>query len=128
MYGAKKNFVSSILQGTVVFEVSYSGQQNSPAGRSGGAAPCCCATIDSVDSFNTHITNQHMTGPELPKIPDSLHRQELEAMHYIAKLKESADKLGIGFIGGFVAPNGNKYIVSNMDDDDQQLLLPEHLK
>ena len=25
MYGAKKNFVSSILQGTVVFEVSYSG-------------------------------------------------------------------------------------------------------
>jgi hypothetical protein len=69
-----------------------------------------------------------MTGPELPKIPDSLHRQELEAMHYIAKLKESADKLGIGFIGGFVAPNGNKYIVSNMDADDQQLLMPEHLK
>jgi len=69
-----------------------------------------------------------MTGPELPKIPDSLHRQELEAMHYIAKLKESADKLGIGFIGGFVAPNGNKYIVSNMDADDQELLMPEHLK
>jgi hypothetical protein len=69
-----------------------------------------------------------MTGPQLPRIPDSLHRQELEAMHYIAKLKESADKLGIGFIGGFVAPNGNKYIVSNMDADDQQLLMPEHLK
>lgn len=69
-----------------------------------------------------------MTGPELPKIPNSLHRQELEAMHYIAKLKESADKLGIGFIGGFVAPNGNKYIVSNMDADDQELLMPEHLK
>jgi len=69
-----------------------------------------------------------MTGPELPRIPDSLHRQELEAMHYIAKLKESADKLGIGFIGGFVAPNGNKYIVSNMDADDQELLMPEHLK
>jgi hypothetical protein len=69
-----------------------------------------------------------MTGPELPKIPNSLHRQELEAMHYIAKLKESADKLGIGFIGGFVAPNGNKYIVSNMDANDQQLLMPEHLK
>ena len=69
-----------------------------------------------------------MTGPQLPKIPNSLHRQELEAMHYIAKLKESADKLGIGFIGGFVAPNGNKYVVSNMDEDDQQLLMPEHLK
>jgi len=69
-----------------------------------------------------------MTGPELPRIPNSLHRQELEAMHYIAKLKESADKLGIGFIGGFIAPNGNKYVVSNMDEDDQQLLMPEHLK
>ena len=69
-----------------------------------------------------------MTEPKLPMIPNSLQRQELEAMHYIAKLKESADKLGIGFIGGFVAPNGNKYIVSNMDADDQQLLMPEHLK
>ena len=69
-----------------------------------------------------------MTSPQLPKIPNSIHQQELEAMHYIAKLKESADKLGIGFIGGFVAPNGNKYIVSNMDADDQQLLMPEHLK
>jgi len=69
-----------------------------------------------------------MAEPELPKIPNSLHQQELKAMHYIAKLKESADKLGIGFIGGFIAPNGNKYVVSNMDEDDQQLLMPEHLK
>lgn len=69
-----------------------------------------------------------MPGPELPKIPSSIHQQELEAMHYIAKLKESADKLGIGFIGGFIAPDGEKFVMSNMDDDDQQLLLPEHLK
>ena len=69
-----------------------------------------------------------MTGPELPKIPSSIDRQQLEAMHYIAKLKESADKLGIGFIGGFVAPNGEKFVMSNMDDDDQELLLPENLK
>jgi hypothetical protein len=69
-----------------------------------------------------------MTEPELPKIPNSLHRQELEAMHYIAKLKESADKLGIGFIGGFIAPNGEKFVMTNMDEDDQELLMPEHLK
>ena len=69
-----------------------------------------------------------MTGPELPKIPSSIDRQQLEAMHYIAKLKESADKLGIGFIGGFVAPNGDKFVMSNLNDDDQELLLPEHLK
>lgn len=69
-----------------------------------------------------------MPGPELPKIPDSLHRQELEAMHYIAKLKESADKLGIGFIGGFVAPSGEKFIMTNMDSTDAECLLPEDLK
>ena len=69
-----------------------------------------------------------MTEPKLPKIPDSFQRQELEAMHYIAKLKESADKLGIGFIGGFIAPNGKKFVMTNMDEDDQQLLMPEHLK
>lgn len=69
-----------------------------------------------------------MTSPQLPKIPDSLHRQELEAMHYIAKLKESADKLAIGFIGGFIAPNGEKFVMTNMDEDDQELLMPEHLK
>ena len=69
-----------------------------------------------------------MPGPELPRIPSSIHQQELEAMHYIAKLKESADKLGIGFIGGFIGPNGDKFVMSNLNDDDQQLLLPEHLK
>lgn len=69
-----------------------------------------------------------MTEPELPKIPDSIHRQQLEAMHYIAKLKESADKLGIGFIGGFIAPSGEKFVMTNMNEDDQQLLMPEHLK
>ncbi len=69
-----------------------------------------------------------MTGPELPRIPNSIDRQQLEAMHYIAKLKESADKLGIGFIGGFIGPNGDKFVMSNLNDDDQQLLLPEHLK
>lgn len=69
-----------------------------------------------------------MTGPLLPEIPDSIDRQRLEAMQFIAKMKESADRLGVGFIGGFVAPDGQKYIVSNMNDDDQELLMPEHLK
>ena len=68
-----------------------------------------------------------MTGPELPKIPDSIHRQQLEAMHYIAKLKESADKLGIGFIGGFIAPNGDKFVMSNLPPEDKELLMPKEL-
>jgi hypothetical protein len=49
-------------------------------------------------------------------------------MQLVAKMKESADKHGIGFIGGFVAPDGQKFIMTNMDDDDTQALLPDNLK
>ena len=63
-----------------------------------------------------------------PRIPDSLDMQRLQAMQLVAKMKESADKNGIGFIGGFVAPNGEKFVMSNMDDEDTQLLLPDNLK
>jgi len=63
-----------------------------------------------------------------PRIPDSLDMQRLQAMQLVAKMKESADKYGIGFIGGFVAPNGEKFVMSNMDDDETQALLPDNLK
>jgi hypothetical protein len=49
-------------------------------------------------------------------------------MQLVAKMKESADKHGIGFIGGFIAPNGEKFVMSNMDDEDTNALLPEDLK
>jgi hypothetical protein len=62
------------------------------------------------------------------RIPDSIDLQRLQAMQLVAKMKESADKHGIGFIGGFVAPDGQKFIMTNMDDDDTQALLPDHLK
>jgi len=63
-----------------------------------------------------------------PRIPDSLDIQRLEAMQLVARMKESADKYGIGFIGGFVAPNGEKFVMSNMDEDETQALLPDNLK
>ena len=63
-----------------------------------------------------------------PRIPDSLDMQRLQAMQLVAKMKESADKNGIGFIGGFIAPNGEKFVMSNMDDEDTQALLPDNLK
>ena len=63
-----------------------------------------------------------------PRIPDSLDMQRLQAMQLVAKLKESADKHGVGFIGGFVAPNGEKFVMSNMDEEDTQALLPDNLK
>ena len=69
-----------------------------------------------------------MTESNLPRIPDSMDMQRLQAMQLVAKMKESADKYGVGFIGGFVASNGEKFVMSNMDDDDTQALLPDNLK
>jgi hypothetical protein len=62
------------------------------------------------------------------RIPDSIDLQRLQAMQLVAKMKESADKHGVGFIGGFIAPNGEKFIMSNLDDEDSQALLPDNLK
>ena len=70
-----------------------------------------------------------MTNPNTPRIPDSLDMERLQAMQVIAKMKESADKYGIGFIGGFIAPDGDKFIMTNMDDQDEiNALMPEDLK
>jgi hypothetical protein len=62
------------------------------------------------------------------RIPDALDMQRLEAMQFVAKMKESADKHGIGFIGGFVSPSGEKFVMSNMSDEDTNLLLPDELQ
>lgn len=69
-----------------------------------------------------------MSTPNTPRIPDSLDMQRLQAMQLVAKMKESADKNGIGFIGGFIAPDGQKFVMTNMDDDDANALLPQDLK
>jgi hypothetical protein len=63
-----------------------------------------------------------------PRIPDAVNPERLEAMQLIARLKESADKYGIGFVGGFVASDGEKFIMTNMDETDTQCLMPENLK
>jgi len=63
-----------------------------------------------------------------PTIPNSVDPQKLQLMQLTAKMKESADKYGVGFIGGFVAPDGQKFVMTNMDDDDAMTLMPEDLK
>jgi hypothetical protein len=63
-----------------------------------------------------------------PRIPDSVDAQRLEAMQLVARMKESADKFGIGFVGGFISPDGQKFMMTNMDEADTQALLPEDLK
>lgn len=62
------------------------------------------------------------------RIPDSIDSQRLQAMQIVAKMKESADRQGVQFIGGFVTPDGEKFVMTNMDEDDQRLLMPEELK
>ena len=69
-----------------------------------------------------------MPNNNTPRIPDSIDLQRLEAMQLVAKMKESADQYGIGFVGGFNSPNGEKFVMSNMDDTDTQFLLPDDLK
>ena len=63
-----------------------------------------------------------------PRIPDAVDRQRLEAMQLVAKMKESADKFGVGFVGGFISPDGQKFMMTNMNEADTQALLPEDLK
>jgi hypothetical protein len=62
------------------------------------------------------------------RIPDSIDLQRLQAMQLVAKMKESADKHGVGFIGGFISPDGQKFIMTNLNDEDSQALLPDNLK
>jgi hypothetical protein len=50
-------------------------------------------------------------------------------MAFVAKMKEAADRVGAGFIGGFVTPDGKKFVMTNFSDQtDIDMLLPEGLK
>ena len=63
-----------------------------------------------------------------PRIPDALDSQRLQAMQLVARMKESADKYGVGFVGGFITPDGEKFMMTNMDEADTQALLPDNLR
>ena len=70
-----------------------------------------------------------MTSSNLPSIPNSIATDQLQAMAFVAKMKEAADRVGAGFIGGFVTPDGNKFVMTNFSDQtDIDMLLPEGLK
>jgi len=62
------------------------------------------------------------------RIPDSIDARRLEAMQMVAKMKEAADKYGIGFVGGFIDNNGEKFVMTNMDDENTDMLLPDSLR
>jgi len=51
---------------------------------------------------------------------DQYSMEQLCAMQLVAKMKESADKMGAGFVGGFISPTGERFMMSNVDADDVQ--------
>jgi hypothetical protein len=63
-----------------------------------------------------------------PTIPDSLDPQKLAFMQLTAKMRESADKYGMGFVGGFISPDGETFVMTNMNEEDTNMLLPDELR
>jgi hypothetical protein len=64
----------------------------------------------------------------LPRIPDAVDSRRLEAMQFVAKMKEAAERCGAGFIGGFITDDGEKFVMTNLDPEDANLLLPNELR
>lgn len=55
--------------------------------------------------------------------------RQLAGMQLVARMKEAADKVGAGFVGGFIDENGNRFMMSNMEADDiQQQNIKEKLE
>jgi hypothetical protein len=63
-----------------------------------------------------------------PNIPVSIDTQSLQAMQLVARMKEAADRAGVGFVGGFIRSDGQKFVMSNMDPEDQDMLMPDSLR
>ena len=77
---------------------------------------------------NAQPTSRTMSEITTPNnIPDP---EKLAAMEMVAKMRAAADKAGIPFVGGFIAPDGSKFMMNNLGDDDDAInaMLPDSLK
>jgi hypothetical protein len=75
-----------------------------------------------------HTTSSTMSDIITPNnIPDP---EKLAAMEMVAKMRAAADKAGIPFVGGFIAPDGSKFMMNNLGDDEDAInqMLPDSLK
>jgi len=52
---------------------------------------------------------------------DKFSMEQLRAMQLVARMKEAADRCGAGFVGGFVSPTGQRFMMTNVDADDVQM-------
>jgi len=53
-------------------------------------------------------------------LTDAPTMRQLAGMQLVARMKEAADKAGAGFVGGFIDENGNRFMMSNISEDDIQ--------
>lgn len=51
---------------------------------------------------------------------DSYSLEQLRGMQLVARMKDAADKAGAGFVGGFISPTGERFMMSNVGEDDVQ--------
>ena len=51
---------------------------------------------------------------------DKLSSDHLQAMQLVARMREAADKAGAGFVVGFISHTGQRFMMSNMDENDVQ--------
>lgn len=79
-----------------------------------------------VDS--TYLPPSQLMSSNKPTIPDSLDPQKLAFMQLTAKMRESADKYGMGFVGGFISPDGETFVMTNMNKEDTNMFLPDELR
>lgn len=50
------------------------------------------------------------------QVPDALSTQRLQSMKFVAKMRAAADRVGAGFIGGFIDPTtGEQFTMTNMN-------------
>lgn len=80
--------------------------------------------------MSTHFTPTETIVSDITtpnNIPDP---DKLAAMQMVAKMRAAADKAGISFVGGFIAPDGSKFMMNNLGDDDDAInqMLPNSLR
>ena len=61
--------------------------------------------------------NSNSNEPNKPRIPDSIDRKRLQKMQTVAKMKDFADKNGVGFLGGYYdETTGEMFTMDNLPE------------
>lgn len=73
-----------------------------------------------VEQFMNNINYESDDSSKDLSKQDKYSLEQLKAMQLVAKMKEAADRVGAGFVGGFITPTGQRFMMSNVDSDDVQ--------